>query len=116
MATGTGVAARECGYASIRVDDLRLYSADLPEGESLRDRIVAAAAHRYAVNHRAQTTVRVEHDDTGDTPYAAAHYNVATTRANFDRTQVHDRVRAASDRTYLRIYKIEGDWSFRSGK
>jgi hypothetical protein len=25
-------------------------------------------------------------------------------------------VRAASDRTYLRIYKIEGDWSFRSGK
>jgi hypothetical protein len=39
-------------------------------------------------------------------------YNVATTRANFDRTQVHDRVRAASDGTYLTIYEVDGDWSF----
>lgn len=39
-------------------------------------------------------------------------YNVATTRTNFDRVQVHDRVRASSDGTYLTIHEVDGEWEF----
>lgn len=41
-------------------------------------------------------------------------YNVATTRENFNRVQVHDRVRASSDGTYLSIHSVDGQWTFRS--
>lgn len=41
-------------------------------------------------------------------------YNVATTRENFNRVQVHDRVRASSNGTYLTIHSREGTWSFES--
>lgn len=39
-------------------------------------------------------------------------FNVATTRENFNRVQVHDRVRASSDGTFLTIHSVEGKWSF----
>lgn len=73
-AAGTGVAALAGGYVGVRVDDVRPYDPDLPTGETPRERIVAAAAHRYAADHRARTTVRVERDGTGDAPYEAARY------------------------------------------
>lgn len=39
-------------------------------------------------------------------------YNVATTRGNFNRVQVHQAVRASSDGTSLTIHAVDGDWSF----
>ena len=39
-------------------------------------------------------------------------YNVATTRENFNRVQVHDRVRASSDGTSLSIHSVDGTWEF----
>lgn len=41
-------------------------------------------------------------------------YNVATTRKNFNRVQVHDHVEASSDGTFLTIHSVEGDWTFSS--
>jgi len=41
-------------------------------------------------------------------------YNVATTRENFNEVQVHDRVRASSDGTYLTIHSVDGSWTFES--
>lgn len=42
-------------------------------------------------------------------------YNVSTTRENFNRVQVHDRVRASSDGTSLTIHSVDGRWTFTSG-
>jgi hypothetical protein len=39
-------------------------------------------------------------------------FNVATTRANFNRVQVHSRVTASSDGTYLTIHSVDGVWEF----
>ncbi|WP_255151364.1 hypothetical protein [Halorarius halobius] len=39
-------------------------------------------------------------------------YNVNTTRKTFDRAQVHDRVRASSDGTYLTVHAVDGEWNF----
>jgi hypothetical protein len=41
-------------------------------------------------------------------------FNVATTRANFNRVQVHSRVTASSDGSYLTIHSVDGIWEFRS--
>jgi hypothetical protein len=41
-----------------------------------------------------------------------ASFNVATTRANFNRVQVHSRVTASSDGTYLTIHSVDGIWEF----
>lgn len=41
-------------------------------------------------------------------------YNVATTRENFNRVQVHDRVRASSDGTSLTVHSVDGTWTFDS--
>ena len=71
---GTGLATVSGGYAGVRVGDLRPFAPALPSGETPRERIVAAAAHRYAVDHRARTTVRVERDGTDDAPYESARY------------------------------------------
>lgn len=39
-------------------------------------------------------------------------FNVATTRANFNRVQVHNRVTASSDGTFLTIHSVDGLWNF----
>jgi hypothetical protein len=39
-------------------------------------------------------------------------FNVATTRANFNRVQVHNRVTASSDGTSLTIHSVDGIWEF----
>lgn len=39
-------------------------------------------------------------------------FNVATTRENFNRVQVHTRVTASSDGTYLTIHSVDGLWEF----
>lgn len=39
-------------------------------------------------------------------------FNVATTRANFNRVQVHSHVTASSDGTYLTIHSVDGVWEF----
>jgi hypothetical protein len=39
-------------------------------------------------------------------------FNVATTRANFNRVQVHSRVTASSDGSYLTIHSVDGIWEF----
>ena len=43
-------------------------------------------------------------------------FNVATTRANFNRVQVHNRVTASSDGTYLTIHSVDGVWEFTSNE
>ncbi|WP_178917860.1 hypothetical protein [Natronomonas gomsonensis] len=39
-------------------------------------------------------------------------FNVATTRENFNRVQVHTKVTASSDGTYLTIHSVDGLWNF----
>ncbi|QLK26262.1 hypothetical protein HYG81_01165 [Natrinema zhouii] len=39
-------------------------------------------------------------------------FNVATTRENFNRVQVHSEVTASSDGTYLTIHSVGGLWNF----
>jgi hypothetical protein len=41
-------------------------------------------------------------------------FNVATTRENFNRVQVHTAVTASSDGTYLTIHSVDGLWEFDS--
>ncbi|WP_265111104.1 hypothetical protein [Halosolutus halophilus] len=41
-------------------------------------------------------------------------FNVATSRENFNRVQVHNRVTASSDGTYLTIHSVDGLWNFDS--
>lgn len=41
-------------------------------------------------------------------------FNVATTRSNFNRVQVHNRVTASSDGTTLTIHSVDGLWAFPS--
>jgi hypothetical protein len=41
-------------------------------------------------------------------------FNVATTRENFNRVQVHSRVTASSDGTSLTIHSVDGLWNFAS--
>jgi hypothetical protein len=51
------------------VADIRPYDPKLPTGDSPRERIIAAAKHRHAADHRAITRVRVLDDWTGEAPY-----------------------------------------------
>jgi hypothetical protein len=39
-------------------------------------------------------------------------FNVATTRQNFNRVQVHTKITASSDGTYLSIHSVDGLWDF----
>lgn len=41
-------------------------------------------------------------------------FNVSTTRENFNRVQVHSKVTASSDGTYLTIHSVDGLWDFDS--
>jgi hypothetical protein len=41
-------------------------------------------------------------------------FNVATTRTNFNRVQVHNKVTASSDGTFLTIHSVDGLWNFDS--
>lgn len=41
-------------------------------------------------------------------------FNVATTRTNFNRVQVHSKVTASSDGTFLTIHSVDGLWNFDS--
>jgi hypothetical protein len=41
-------------------------------------------------------------------------FNVATTRENFNRVQVHTKVTASSDGTSLTIHSVDGVWNFDS--
>ncbi|WP_276272737.1 hypothetical protein [Haloarcula litorea] len=60
------------GYAGLRVGDLRPYDPEPPSGETPRERIVAAARHRYAADHRAVTRVEITRDSAGEAGYDAA--------------------------------------------
>ncbi|RLM87995.1 hypothetical protein D3D02_13755 [Halobellus sp. Atlit-38R] len=66
---GTAILGAATGYGSLRVADVRPYDPALPTGDAPRERIVAAARHRHAVDHRATTRVRVLEDWTGEAPY-----------------------------------------------
>jgi hypothetical protein len=57
------------GYGGVRIADLRPYDPERPGGETPRERITDAARHRYAVDHRAVTRVRVLDDWLGAAPY-----------------------------------------------
>lgn len=59
---------------------------------------------RYVVG-----TTSPEWDENGE---SLDSFNVATTRANFNRVQVHNRVTASSDGTYLTIHSVDGIWEF----
>ncbi|MFC7133626.1 hypothetical protein ACFQJ3_10860 [Salinibaculum sp. GCM10025337] len=43
-------------------------------------------------------------------------FNVSTTRENFNRVQVHSKVTASSDGTYLTIHSVDGLWNFDSNE
>jgi hypothetical protein len=47
-----------------------------------------------------------------DDDEAVGSYNVATTRRNFNRVQVHTAVTAGSDGTSLTIHSVDGLWDF----
>ena len=66
---GTAVVGAAGGYGGLRVADIRPYDPELPTGDSPRERIIAAAEHRHAADHRAITRVRVLDDWTGEAPY-----------------------------------------------
>lgn len=59
---------------------------------------------RYGVG-----TTSPEWADDGE---SVGSYNVATTRANFNRVQVHNKVTASSDGTSLTIHSVDGVWNF----
>lgn len=67
-AVGTAVAG-VLGYGALRTGDLRPYDPTLPSGETPRERIVAAAAHCYAADHRAVSRIRVTRDSAGESGY-----------------------------------------------
>jgi len=68
---GAGAAAAAtAGYAGVRVGDRRPYDPDPPTGETPRERIVAAAAHRFAADHRVVSRAEIRRDWTGEAPYA----------------------------------------------
>lgn len=71
---GGGALALSGGYAGLRVTDLRPYDPALPEGETPNERITAAAAHRFAADHRIRTTTRVLDDWLGAAPYDLERY------------------------------------------
>jgi len=66
---GTAALGVGTGYGGLRVADVRPYDPALPTGDSPSERIVAAARHRHAADHRAVTKVRVLEDWTGEAPY-----------------------------------------------
>jgi hypothetical protein len=66
---GTTVLGTAGGYGALRIADIRPYDPELPTGDSPRERIIAAAEHRHAADHRAITRVRVLDDWTGEAPY-----------------------------------------------
>ncbi len=59
--------------------------------------------------------VGVTSPDWADDGEDVGSFNVATTRENFNRVQVHDAVTASSDGTYLTIHSVDGLWEFDSG-
>lgn len=69
VGAGTSVVGIASGYGGLRVADIRPYDPELPTGDSPRERIIAAAEHRHAADHRAITRVRVLDDWTGEAPY-----------------------------------------------
>ena len=71
---GAGALALTGGYAGLRVTDIRPYDPALPEGETPSERITAAAAHRFAADHRIRTTTRVLDDWLGAAPYEFERY------------------------------------------
>ncbi|QIO23855.1 hypothetical protein [Haloarcula sp. JP-L23] len=74
LAASGGAVASLGGYLGLRVADIRPYDPDPPSGETPRERIVAAARHRYAADHRALTRVRITEDSAGSAGYDAAWY------------------------------------------
>lgn len=64
-----GTTALATGYVGARIGDVRPYSPDQPTGETPHERIVAAAAHRFAVDHRALTSIEIRRDWTDQAPY-----------------------------------------------
>lgn len=75
-AAGGSAAALTTGYLGARVADVRPYNAGEPSpaGDSPAERIVAAARHRYAVDHRVFTDVGVAFDDGGEVDHDAVRY------------------------------------------
>lgn len=74
LAGAGGAVAAVGGYLGLRVTDIRPYDPDPPTGETPRERVVAAARHRYAADHRAVTRVRITEDSAGPAGYDAATY------------------------------------------
>ena len=69
LAAAGATAAGLFGYAGVRVADLRPYDPEPPSGQTPNERIVDAARHRYAADHRALTTVTVTGDSAGESGY-----------------------------------------------
>lgn len=91
-AVGGSVAAAG-GYAGLRVADYRRYEPGEPGGETPRDRVVAAARHRFAADHRGETLVRVTDDSDGEGGYDCMRYR---------EWHEHSRLRHTHDYTTFR--------------
>lgn len=92
LATAGSLAALSTGYLGARVADVRPYDPDLPTGETPRERIVAAAAHRYAADHRVVSRIRVD-DGTGDESYDVGRYRGLHEHSRRRHTRVFTTVR-----------------------
>ncbi|ELZ96943.1 hypothetical protein C440_04178 [Haloferax mucosum ATCC BAA-1512] len=58
--------------------------------------------------------VGVTSPEWADEGESVGSFNVATSRENFNRVQVHTEVTASSDGTYLTIHSVDGLWEFGS--
>lgn len=108
---GTASLSAVTGYGGLRVADVRPYDPALPTGESPRERIITAARHLHAVDHRAVTRVRVLDDWTDEAPYdldvrkqrhefsRRRHLHMLTT---FESPLTHsDRIESEADREFV---------------
>jgi hypothetical protein len=62
------------GYVGARIGDIRPYDPDDPSGETPRERIIAAAAHRFAADHRVRSRIDIRRDWTDEAPYELGRY------------------------------------------
>ena len=81
----------------------------MPRMPVVSDALHSDLSERFDVVRYVVGTTSPEWAENGE---SLGSFNVATTRANFNRVQVHSRVTASSDGTYLTIHSVDGVWEF----
>jgi len=92
-----------------RLDDKRANRFDTPHTPVVTDALHEDLTRAYGT---IRYVVGVCSPAWGDEGESVGCYNVSTTRENFNRVQVHDKVTASSDGSYLSIHSVDGSWTF----